>query len=568
MSSSRPVDALRLNRPEIAVFVSGVASMGLEILAGRMIAPQFGSSIYTWGTIIGVFLAALSYGYHRGGKLAAERATNGRMARVFLLTAVYVAGLILVGDVFLRATAGFPLPSRIASLPAVTLLFGPPTYLLGYVSPYAAELSAKEGLGEASGHVYMLGTVGSIVGAFATTYLLIPSLGIDQIALVFGAISIAAAVAVGRPFGRERATVTGFVALLLVVSAATGAAGYSVQGEVVYETQTPYQSLRVVDLGETRTLYLGGQRHSAMDIEEPNRHVFEYTRYFHLPYLFADDPDEIDRVLFIGGGGFTGPKRFVHEYENVTVDVAEIDPAVIDAATEYFRVEESERLNIYNEGGRQFLRETNRTYDLIVLDAYQKDKVPFELTTREFMSLANNRLDDDGILFANVISAPRGPASKFYRAEYRTVSREFPQVYSFPTAGGGVVQNIELVATKNDTRLSEERLLARNERRDIGIDLEAEIRTYADAPPTDDVPVLRDDRAPVDSLLDPMVGQRYVIQESNASESAEDRGRESERVTADPATVRDVSARPVAGVGPPPRGPGARAAELDRVTVP
>ncbi|QZX98433.1 spermidine synthase [Halobaculum rubrum] len=575
MGTTRRLDALRLSRPEIAVFVSGVASMGLEILAGRMIAPQFGSSIYTWGTIIGVFLAALSYGYHRGGKQAAERATNGRMARVFLLTAAYVAGLILVGDVLLRATSGFPLPSRVASLPAVTLLFGPPTYLLGYVSPYAAELSAKEGLGEASGHVYMLGTVGSIVGAFATTYLLIPSLGIDQIALTFGALSIAAAVAISRPIDRERATVTGFVALLLVASAATGAAGYTVEGQVVHETQTPYQSLRVVDLGDTRTLYLGGQRHSAMDLNEPNRHVFEYTRYFHLPYLFANDPDEIDRVLFIGGGGFTGPKRFVHEYDDVTVDVAEIDPAVIAASKEYFRVEESERLNIHNEGGRQFLRETNHTYDLIVLDAYQKDKVPFELTTREFMSLASSRLDEDGILFANLISAASGPASKFYRAEYRTMSRVFPQVYSFPTTGGGVVQNIELVATKNDSRISEERLLARNERRDIGIDLDAEIRTYAAAPPTDDVPVLRDDRAPVDSLLDPMVGQRYVVQESDVnnsnatgsdtSESTGDREQERERRTG-PALVHDVSVRPAPETEPAatPRGPDAHTIESDR----
>ncbi|UIO99498.1 fused MFS/spermidine synthase [Halobaculum sp. CBA1158] len=524
MSSTRSLDALRLSRPEVAVFVSGVASMGLEILAGRMIAPQFGSSIYTWGTIIGVFLAALSYGYHRGGKQAADRATNGRMARVFLLTAAYVAGLILVGDLLLRSTAGFPLPSRVASLPAVTLLFGPPTYLLGFISPYAAELSEKSGLGEASGHVYMLGTVGSIVGAFATTYFLIPSLGIDQIALVFGGISIAAAVAVGRPIGRDRATVTGFVVLLLVASAATGAAGLTVEGQVVHQTQTPYQNLRVVDLGDTRTLYLGGQRHSAMDLEEPNRHVFDYTRYFHLPLLFAEDADEIDRVLFVGGGGFTGPKRFVDDYEDVTVDVAEIDPEVVSAAKEYFRVEESQRLRIHNQGGRQFLQETDRTYDLIVMDAYQKDKVPFELTTREFMRLASSRLDDDGILFANVISAESGPASQFYRAEYRTIDGVFAQTYAFPTVGGSVVQNIEVIATKNDTRIGEAELLARNDRRDIGIDLDDEIETYADPPPTDDVPVLRDDRAPVDSLLDPMVGQRYVIQEANDDRGGDDAG--------------------------------------------
>jgi spermidine synthase len=510
MGSSQTRHRYRLTRPELAVFVSGVASMGLEILAGRMIAPQFGSSIYTWGSIIGVFLAALSLGYHRGGRQAAAEASNARMARVFLYTAVYVAGLIFAGDLFVSAASGFPLPSRFASLPAVTLLFGPPTYLLGYVSPYAAELSQKDGLGEASGHVYAVGTIGSIVGAFATTYLLIPELSVPQIGLVFGLLSVGTAAALTLPDGNRHAYASVFVAVLLVAATASGAAGVSVRGQVVYQDQTAYQQLQVVDLGDRRTLYLDGQPHSAMDLNDPDRHVFDYTRYFHLPFLLNDD---IDRVLFVGGGGFTGPKRFLADYD-VTVDVVEIDPAVVDAAREYFAVEESDRLNVYTMGGRQYLSETNRTYDLIVMDAYRKDKVPFQLTTVEFMRLARDRLSEDGVLFANVISAPSGPASKFYRAEYKTMRRVFPQVYSFPTASGVVVQNIEVVATKNETVVTEEQLLARNERRDVGIDLASEIRSYRRSEPTDDVPVLRDDRAPVDSLLDPMVGQRYVVEET------------------------------------------------------
>lgn len=62
-------------------------------------------------------------------------------------------------------------------------------------------------------------------------------------------------------------------------------------------------------------------------------------------------------------------------------------------------------------------------------------------------------------------------------------------------------------------------LQARNEQRAIGIDLSAEVDNYAAPPPTDDVPLLRDDRAPVDSLLDAMVGQRYVVRESAANGS-------------------------------------------------
>jgi spermidine synthase len=283
----------------------------------------------------------------------------------------------------------------------------------------------------------------------------------------------------------------------------------------VYHTQTAYQELRVVDAGDTRTLYLDGQPHSAMDLDDPTRHVFDYTSYFHVPFLLSDD---IDRVLFVGGGGFTGPRVFQEMYPNVTVDVVEIDPEVVSVSKQYFGVEESDRLNIYTMDGREYLRETNQTYDLIVLDAYRKDKVPFQLTTVEFMQLTAERLDDDGVLVANIISAPSGPASQFYRAEYKTMREVYPQVYSFPTAGSVVVQNIEVVATKESTLVSRDEFQQRNQQRAVGIDLAAELSSYRNDEPTDDVPVLRDDRAPVDSLLDPMVGQRYVIQRANESE--------------------------------------------------
>jgi spermidine synthase len=206
----------------------------------------------------------------------------------------------------------------------------------------------------------------------------------------------------------------------------------------------------------------------------------------------------------------------VNDYD-VTVDVVEIDPKVIGAAEDYFRVEEGPNLNVYNAEGREFLRTTDHEYDLIVLDAYKKDKVPFQLTTREFMQLTADRLDEDGILMANIISAPTGPASQFYRAEYKTLNEVYPQVYSFPTSGGSVVQNIEVVATKSETRLSEEQLRDRDERRDIGIGLSTELDDYQAEVETGDVPVLTDDRAPVDALLEPMAGQRYVVSQTGSN---------------------------------------------------
>ena len=505
----------RVTKPELAVFVSGVASMGLEILAVRIVAPQFGSSIYVVGGIITVVLAALSLGYWRGGKRAAGYASNDRLIWILLFTALYVAFLIFARDLVLSWTSTMPLPSRYASLPAIILLFGPPTYLLGFISPYAAELSHKSGVGEASGHVYALGTIGSILGAGATTYFLIPVMGVDGIGLLFGVLLVGTAFVIAAPrFPRAPVAATVLVTLVLFAAVGSGSMGYSVHGEVVYETQTPYQQLEVIDSGDTRTMYLDGARHSAMDLEDPDRHVFTYTKYFHAPYLFVDDPDEIDRVLFIGGGGYTGPQAFEERYD-ASIDVVEIDPTVEAAAKEYFGLEESETLNLYTDEGRQFLDETDETYDVIVVDAYKQDKVPFELTTTEFMELTHDRLSDDGVLVANVISAPDGPASEFYRSQYKTMDRVYPQVYSFPTSESSSIQNVQLIATTSDERVSQETLYERNAERDIGIDLEDELATYRADVDTSGVPILEDDNAPVDSLLDPMVGQRYVVEETD-----------------------------------------------------
>ena len=101
---------------ELAVLVSGLTSMGLEILAGRLLAPEFGSSIFTWGSVIGVFLGALSLGYYRGGRRARD-ATRSDLATLLLYSAGYVAFLLLVGDLVLRAT-GSPTRSRKATYAA------------------------------------------------------------------------------------------------------------------------------------------------------------------------------------------------------------------------------------------------------------------------------------------------------------------------------------------------------------------------------------------------------------------------------------------------------------------
>lgn len=497
------------------MFTAGAASMGLELLAGRLVTPTFGGSIYVWGSVIGVFLTALSLGYAVGGRTAG-RASRPTLVSVLAAAALLAGGLVVGGEAVVAASAGLPVPTRYAAVPAVVVLFGPLTFLIGLVSPYGAELSAAESRGAASGRVYALGTVGSIVGTFGTTFVLIPALDVTVIAALFGGLLVVAALLVAEPTPRAAGKV-GLAALVLLSATTVGVYGVDAGANTLYQDQTAYSDLRVAQDDGVRTLYLDGVRHSAMYVDGRDGYVFEYSEYAHVPMLWLED---VDRVLFVGGGGFSGPKRFAREY-NATVDVVEIDPGVVRAARRYFNVSEGPRFNVYVEDGRRFLEQTNRTYDLIVLDAYQRSSVPFHLTTKQFMELASSRLTEDGALVANVISARSGPGSRFFRAEYKTMQRAFPHVYAFPTSDTNALQNIEVVATKGRpwTRAELERL-ART--RDVGIDLTDAVTQFTppSAVKTSDVPVLTDDHAPVDALLQGQVGKRYVVVENNRTTTA------------------------------------------------
>lgn len=242
----------------------------------ELIAPEFGNSIYTWGSIIGVFLASLSLGYYIGGKRAKINATPKKIASLLLYVTIYIAFLIFAGDFIMNLLVSVPIPARFASLVPVTLLFGPPVYMLGFITPYAAQLSEKQNKGDAAGHVFALGTFGSIVGAFATTFFLIPALSVEVISFLFGTILILTAFRVMLPTFSKRTFIKIFLVSVLLLGSITGgsakvAFNNAVGDDVLYQTQTPYQELQVIESQNVRTLYLGGQKHSAMSLKKPKK---------------------------------------------------------------------------------------------------------------------------------------------------------------------------------------------------------------------------------------------------------------------------------------------------------
>ncbi|OHB75909.1 MAG: hypothetical protein A2Z25_20155 [Planctomycetes bacterium RBG_16_55_9] len=167
----------------MTVFGCGWVLMGLEIVGGRMLSPDFGSGVWTWGSIISVFLAALSTGYFVGGLLSQRCPSGLGLAIVIFAAAISILPVALWHRTASGWFADLGLHERWGSLLASMALFFVPSMLLGMVSPYAVRLVTQDiaTVGSKAGTLYALSTVGSCLGCLFTSFYLILWMGIRRI---------------------------------------------------------------------------------------------------------------------------------------------------------------------------------------------------------------------------------------------------------------------------------------------------------------------------------------------------------------------------------------------------
>jgi spermidine synthase len=495
----------------IVVFVSGAVLMALEIVGSRVLAPYFGSSIFVWGSLISVVLAALSLGYYSGGKFSARRPSFGRLMILLLLPGVMIFCLPFVYPGVNLWVATIDFGNRLNPLIASTILFLLPGIFLGMISPYVIRLAATTlaAVGSTAGTLYALSTCGSIFGTLFTAFYLIPVAGVSNIIHSLG-ITLVVLSGLLWPLLRARpvgvmGTVTAMVVALLVALPMSLWARI----KIILEKDSFYHRIRVEEDDEARYLYFDRTLQSAMNLNDPTTLRLLYSRYTSLGLAFKPDAK---RVLIIGLGGGSIPKKLHKEFPTMEIDVVEIDPEVIRIAKDHFGFKEATNLRAHAQDGRLFLTRTSHQFDLILLDAYHTDTVPFHLTTREFFELARRKLTPDGIIVSNIIGAVTGPSGRITRAFVKTQRQIFTQLYIFPTrrpfnVSLNSIQNVIVVATKERRRLSIGEIVQRASTIDRGLFpdpiKDIEMAYYGDPLPDQDVPVLTDDYAPTDNLLHP-----------------------------------------------------------------
>lgn len=421
----------------VAVFFSGMTSLAVEFAASRLLGNYFGTSNLVWASIIGLILIYLTVGYFLGGRLA-DRFPNFRTFYTLLCWAAFAVGLIpLVSRPVLRlASRAFDqlsLGVLAGSFVGVLILFSIPVTLLGTASPFAVRLALDDPKrsGKVAGRIYAISTLGSFLGTFIPTLILIPLIGTYRTFLFFSLLLlIIALIGLWHSVNFKSVLFYLWMPVLIVALFILGVRGTDKEAAgLVYETDSAYNYIQVQNVNDTFLLRLneGQGVHSVYNANTlitygPWEQVL-VAPFFNAPNV---SPINIESMAIVGLAAGTTARQAFAVFPHISIDGFEIDPGIVTVARKYFAMNEP-GLNVIVQDGRTGLENSSRNYQVISVDAYRPPYIPPHMTTREFFQTVRDHLTEDGTMVINVGRSLTN--RELINAMYNTIRTVFPSVY-------------------------------------------------------------------------------------------------------------------------------------------
>lgn len=481
----------------LIAFTTSAATLVMEIVASRLLAPYVGVTLQTYTAIIGVVLAGISLGSWLGGRLA-DRADP---IRLVVLVLVGGGALVFASLFLLRLGAQVFTGSGPASaVGLVAVAFLAPATVLSMETPLLikASLTDLSRTGREVGRISALGTAGAIVGTFAAGFLLVATISSPMILAIIGVVLVLMGVGVWATY-RTQLKPGRWAKLPAVALVIAGGAGGTVPLHTTpCQVETAYFCATVIeDSDQVRILQLDTLLHSAVDLSDDRNLIFEYTASIGAAIDVQWSGVKPISAMHVGGGGFTIPRYVRATKPGSTNLVIERDPELVKLDQRELGLVLGDGLTAQSIDGRIAVkRAAKQSLDLLVGDAFGGEAVPWHLATREFTRLIAASLRTDGLYALNVID---GAPAKFAKAEAATIRDAFPYVaVTAPVAAftGDSGANYIMLASKSPLPL--DRLAARH--REVGLRLRIlsgpELTAWIG-----NARVLTDAFAPVDQLL-------------------------------------------------------------------
>lgn len=202
---------------------------------------------------------------------------------------------------------------------------------------------------------------------------------------------------------------------------------------VIHAETAPQRNLIVTeDASGLRTLLFerGGARQSVVKVGDPEHIELPYAKTALVGLAL---PDRLRRMLVVGLGGGTLPSFLHRHYRDAAIDVVEIDQGVVDIAKKMFEFKEDERLKVHVADGRRFIEGVRASsYDLIILDAFGSDSIPYHLATEEFLRSVHRALTPGGVVVGNIWGRSH---NRLYDSMLRTYRQVFEELIILDVPG-------------------------------------------------------------------------------------------------------------------------------------
>lgn len=423
--------------------VTGASIMIVEILGAKMLSPYVGTSHFVWTAQIAITMIALALGYYIGGWLVDKSPRVGVLygrssAAVYLALTVAVCEPVAYWCLDLK-------PFALGSLLASLILFFVPLGLLAMAGPFFVRVltSQVSKVGGNVGRLTAVSTFGSFAGTMLIGYVLIPFLPNSWTMYLTSLLLAALSLIYFFVWRRDRES----IAPVILVLASLAFIGYGgvrrdqmrhAGADEKFYGNSNYGMLQVLDAGNTR-YYLND--YLVQNTYDPTGRQSTAVFTYMLNGLAHTYTSNIQDVLCIGLGVGITPMDFART--GATVDVVEINPAVIPMAQRWFDLE-PEKLNIVIGDGRTFLNSCEKRYDTVALDAFLGESSPSHLMSREAFIAMRRVLRPGGTLVINSFGNFRPGMDFFTTSLYKTLTNVFTSV-RIHTAGPD--RNIFFVAS-------------------------------------------------------------------------------------------------------------------------
>ncbi len=537
-------------KANIVVFIASFCTLVIELVAGRIMAPYVGVSLYTWTSIIGVVLAGISIGAYLGGLIADRYPRTSTLGWLLVLSGVGAFSISPLTN--LVGGAHFETSLMVRILIITTIIFFGPACILGMISPVVVKLTLNNlsKTGNVVGKIYAFSTLGSILGTFLTGFYLVSWMGTRNILLTMGIILILSGFIFGGFLERKRSLTVIFflLGILFLVLPLAGIYGYgALHPDEISLSTSPSEALKkayayafkppldedtyffkesdyyTIKLKRStrgshgnplESLVLDHLVHSYTDLKDPHYLEYEYIRVYEEFVRWQAKKRKSFKALFIGGGGYTIPRFIESKYPSAEIDVVEIDPEVTRVVHQYLGISEKTRIRSHNMDGRWFVMNYKEkgSFDFIFGDAFNDLSIPYHLTTKEFAMQLKDLLKPDGLLLANVIDSMR--KGQFMPSYIRTLEEVF---------GKGNVHLITLSSDFENIGISTHVVVASPNRLDLDDFVKVVKKDKGDDMTSHVMPqdrlqnylnerkwiILTDDYVPVDNLIAPIFEERF-----------------------------------------------------------